>query len=125
MRNDFNVRSVRKNVALKNIAIGLMLGYPICCVKSYAGHRDHRNVTKILWGSGYSPCKKCARHSKAYIISGINKNRFISKKFGDDSINFKEFTKKYVYTQLGLAGQHKVKTVLKNIRVRSRLLTLK
>ena len=121
MRNDFDARKFKEKLGVKNMAIGIMLGYPECCIRSHFGALDHRNVTKILWGTGYVPCSKCARASKKHLISVINTNRLIPQQFGE-RLDFKTFTNDYVYSRLGISGQCKLKLIKKNIRVRSRMI---
>jgi hypothetical protein len=60
--------------------MGLMYGYPMCCIEEFLIVEIPRPVRKFS-GTGYIPCAKCNEKTEQVMIDEIEKNRTWHKPF--------------------------------------------
>lgn len=70
------------------VHMGAYYGYPDCCVNEFVYRILNREKApkRKFYGTGYIPCKKCNRKTKAQMLEYITKNRGHKQPFPyDDS----------------------------------------
>ena len=57
-------------------AMGMLFGYPSCCIRSFLEMRHLGGAPRKLAGTGYIPCAKCnEEYTAKQLIDNINANR--------------------------------------------------
>lgn len=64
---------------------GLFYGYPLCCIKEFAGGEHIGIGNFVLIGTGYVPCSKCRNKTAEELIKVISKNRSDPLPFPEES----------------------------------------
>ena len=66
--------------------IGWYFGYPKCCIKAFSYDRDNLVFNTSFYGTGFVPCKSCAKLNAKDLKRAINKKRIDPSPFPDHSL---------------------------------------